>query len=191
MLTIADIVTATCPNAAERTKWRSYLQRCLEDADVRDVCMGKQHPNYPEEALPIFHRIMQLRAMGYKPGGLAAQIRLGLSDPNIVKPISDQPAQPKTDQPEPGMDLTVHPQQAANFMRQLIEQIADQAGDRLTQKLLPAPEDRLIRAEEVAEMLSCGVGSIHQYLCRYGVDPVAFRPRRWRRSDILRLIQRL
>lgn len=85
----------------------------------------------------------------------------------------------------------VLPRDASALVQKLVESVAIQTGELLSSKLLPPPEDTLIRADRAAELMACGVAGVNAQLQRYGVEPVATRPRRWRRSDILRMIQRL
>jgi hypothetical protein len=197
MLTLAEIVNATCPDIAARQAWRSYLLRCLALPEIRELAMGYHHPNYPEEALPTFRRIAQLRDLQYKPQHIAAQIRLEINDPSLVHPVSGQTGYPNTGQPDlsaaplpsTGQEMMVLPRQASELLALLVQEVAGQAADRLAVELLPPPEDRLIHADEAAQMIACKPRSTARLLRSGGVLPV--RPGVWKRSSVLRYIQQL
>jgi hypothetical protein len=202
MLTLAEVVTATCPDIAARQAWRSYLLRCLALDEIRAIAQGDQHPNYPEEALPVFRRIAQLRELHYKPQHLAAQIRMESNDPSLVHPVSGHAGYPETGQTAhpvsghaaephqaPGESLMVLPRQAGELVQKLVEGVALQTAEVLAAKLLPPPEDRLIHADEASTLLACTPRSVGRLLSRAGVKPI--RRGVWKRSQILRYIQQL
>lgn len=196
MFNIADIVNATCPDIAARPAWRSALLRLLKYEEIRDFAQGESHPNYPESSLPVFHRLYALREEKYEPKEIARRLREELAAADQEQAAADATEYPMTGHRTPEHQgtggLIVLPQQALELLAMLVQHTADQAGDRLAQRLLPPPEDKVINAEVVAEMLSCDtVRSATGLLRRAGVKPVLQRPARWRRSDILRYIQQL
>jgi hypothetical protein len=209
MLTFAEIVEATKPADASREAWRSYLNRCLAKPEIKEVARAKEHPKYPyPESLAVFYRLADLQKEGYAPPDVAAILRKELSEPERVRTLAGQPDSTDAEQAErpsaeqvaahrqaiarrnqgAGELTVVVPQQITDSMALLVEILREMATPAAPIAPAAPPEDRIIEAGEAALMLSCKPGSVVRLLRKGGVNPV--RPGRWKRSAILKYIER-
>ena len=171
MMSIADIVRETGMD-------RSALNRYLAIEANREFLGGKStHPVYPARSLATFHRLSEQHAKGQiTPKTLAAS---WTDRENVVTvPASDRNSD--TAYPDTAQELTINPlslQQGADAFAQAIIDACQRAG-------LVIGQDRLLCAEEAAQILNCKPRGLSRR-----VPPVERGS--WRLSDVQRYIASL